>query len=445
MQSVVVGLETWKIETFVDNLVVGVADAENCGKLRNIVEEFGQVSDGHMNWHKCETLGIGGWTRDIDGGNEVDSGIIGKYVEQGEEVRYLGIWFSQLGSVLRIEWWEKWVQALEQSLVGWGGLGLSLQGRVVVLNGYWLPKVWYLGYQIDLPEWVKKRLSKAISNWLWKGRRAQIGVKEMCGDHEQGGLGLVDIEAKLLALRAWWGKWLADSKDDGLKETLWWLWRVRYRGRGVEGVGWEGVAPEGREDVRDLHYKGFWWGIVKAWRRMRVRIDEEQEHVAGSWKGLVIGSRTFGELSLNDMTVELRDWKGGLDGWPEAWQRQRLGEHWNWQAVWKAWAKMKNILPSKMWVVWWRVLRRNVMLRNRTGWWAEEGRGCQICGEGEDVGIVQSPEHLLQDCTVSVTWWSRVDSWAGWSAKDIEGQQGGFQFWMLPGRSYWRNVGVAIA
>ena len=72
---------------------------------------------------------------------------------------------------------------------------------------------------------------------------------------------------------------------------------------------------------------------MKAWQHMRVRIDEEQVYLAGSWRGLEIGNQTFGELSLKDMTIVLRDWKGGLDGCPEAWQQQRLGEHWNWQAV----------------------------------------------------------------------------------------------------------------
>src|SRR3954452_22379670 len=80
-----------------------------------------------------------------------------------------------------------------------------------------------------------------------------------------------------------------------------------------------------------------------------------------------MGDRDFGELSLKDIVASLRDWKGGIDGWPEAWQRKGLGEHWQWQEVWRNWKKMKGIIPSRIWVVWWRVLRRNVMLRNRIG------------------------------------------------------------------------------
>jgi len=44
-----------------------------------------------MNWHKCETLGIGGWIKEVDGIQEVAEGIIEKYIKKGEEVRYLGI------------------------------------------------------------------------------------------------------------------------------------------------------------------------------------------------------------------------------------------------------------------------------------------------------------------------------------------------------------------
>jgi len=211
------------------------------------------------------------------------------------------------------------------------------------------------------------------------------------------------------------------------------------------GVGWEGVVPFRREDVLDLWYSGFWWGIVKAWRRMGATVDEENLAVESSWNSLLVGNWKFQELSVKKMTCMLRDWRGEIDLWPQGWQRKNLGENWEWMQVWRNWKKMQGLLPSKMWVVWWRVLRRNVMLRNRTGWWAEEDRGCQFCDQGEEEGVVQSPEHLMQDCSVVVAWWDTVDHWAGWSEMDIEGRRGGFQFWMLPGKSVWQNVGKVVA
>ena len=128
--------------------------------------------------------------------------MVGRYVEDGVEVQYLGIWFSKFGSLLHENWRNSWINKMEKTLTGWGGLGLSLNGRVVVLNGYWLPKIWYLAYQIDLPTWVRQKLEKMMTKWIWKGCCAQVGQLEMYGDKEEGGLGLVKLEAKLLALRA---------------------------------------------------------------------------------------------------------------------------------------------------------------------------------------------------------------------------------------------------
>ena len=222
------------------------------------------------------------------------------------------------------------------------------------------------------------------------------------------------------------------------------MWKVKYRGRGVEGVGWEGVVPYSRGDVMDLRYRGFWWGIIKAWRRMGAKVEEEDIEREGIWNSLRVGEWRFDELSLKKMTGLLHDWKGSIDIWPLGWQRKNIGENWHWQRVWQHWKKMQGLIPSKMWVVWWRVLRRNVMLRNRTGWWAEN-RGCQFCSESEEQGVIQSPEHLMQECSPVVRWWSTVDHWAGWSANDIEGRRAGFQFWMIPGKSVWQNVGKVVA
>jgi len=58
-----------------------------------------------------------------------------------------------------------------------------------------------------------------------------------------------------------------------------------------------------------------------------------------------MGDRDFGELSLKDIVTSLRDWKGGIDGWPEAWQRKGLGEHWQWQEVWRNWKRLLSLLP----------------------------------------------------------------------------------------------------
>ena len=99
---------------------------------------------------------------------------------------------------------------------------------------------------------MQQKLEKLIGKWIWKEQQAQVGNLEMCGDKEEGGLGLVNLKAKLLALWAWWGRWFAESQDLQLKQVLWWLLQRKYRSWRVQGMGWEGVVLHLREDVIDL-------------------------------------------------------------------------------------------------------------------------------------------------------------------------------------------------
>ena len=129
-----------------------------------------------------------------------------------------------------------------KSLMGWNCLGVSLLGRVMVLNTWWLPKVWYLAYHADFPAWVVKALKKMMSRWLWNGRRRQVKEEDLFGPGVEGGLGLVRLEDKLMALKTWWGCHIAMLKDNDLAVILWWLWDVRFCHPGKRALGVRGVC-----------------------------------------------------------------------------------------------------------------------------------------------------------------------------------------------------------
>ena len=82
----------------------------------------------------------------------------------GETVRYLGIFLSVYGAVLPKAWWEEKVQAWGDALKGWGGCHISLARRVMILNVYWMLKLWYLVYHLDFPAWVVKKLLKLVKD-----------------------------------------------------------------------------------------------------------------------------------------------------------------------------------------------------------------------------------------------------------------------------------------
>ena len=54
---------------------------------------------------------------------------------------------------------------------------------------------------LDLPLWVVKDLNGAIDNFLWDGKRAKIRHRVLMNEYKNGGLKLIDVELKKMALR----------------------------------------------------------------------------------------------------------------------------------------------------------------------------------------------------------------------------------------------------
>jgi hypothetical protein len=165
VQHHLTGLEvwgiSWKIGAFADDMVVGLGSQGDIVELQESVQWLEEGSGQKLNWDKCETLPLG---NGLIGGT-----IVGKIIPNGEAVWYLGIYFSVYGTTLMKTWWtgklEEWIGVLN----GWGGQHISLAGRAMILNIYWLPKLWYLGYHLDFPPWVIRGLMKAARHWLWAG------------------------------------------------------------------------------------------------------------------------------------------------------------------------------------------------------------------------------------------------------------------------------------
>jgi len=166
------------------------------------------------------------------------------------------------------DWWTEWLEKLERKLFGWGGLHLTLMGRICVLNIFWLPKTWYLARQMDLPDWVIKKIECIIRGWVWKKKHSQIDMATLQGTLEEGGLGLVNIRKRLSALRAALGQLLWSSRDQQLRQVLHALWRSRYQREG-DGRPTVVAMVRGNLQASELRYNGFWKGIVSAWRKAR--------------------------------------------------------------------------------------------------------------------------------------------------------------------------------
>ena len=103
----------------------------------------------------------------------------------------------------------------------WNVRGLSLKGKVTVLNSLALTPLIYAASTIHVPERVVQEVKSIVVDFLWGGKTSKIAYNVLIQEIRRGGLKLVDFESKVKSLKASWvnrllhegeGRWKAASK-----------------------------------------------------------------------------------------------------------------------------------------------------------------------------------------------------------------------------------------
>ena len=75
--------------------------------------------------------------------------------------------------------------------------GLSLKGKITVINSLVIPKILYVASVILIPAQVIYNIEKMLANFIWSGRRPKIKNSTLIAAIEDGGLKLVDLHSKI--------------------------------------------------------------------------------------------------------------------------------------------------------------------------------------------------------------------------------------------------------
>ena len=138
--------------------------------------------------------------------------------------------------------------------------------------------------------------------------------------------------------------------------------------------------------------------------------------------------------------------EGGQELWPSRWQRAQEGAHIEWAYVWDQLKVVESLLPVKVWLNWWRIIHRNILLRDRTGCWAAEGRGCEWCEHTSwGAEIVQTVSHLTW-CSGLYRWWKEWNRliYAKRSQLKDDNALDREYWWQLPSAGLFNNLTKAV-
>lgn len=150
----------------------------------------------------------------------------------------------------------------------------TLMGKVLLVNTLIASLFVYLMQVLpNMTQGLVKQLNDRISSFIWSGRKPKIAREVLICDKKQGGLRLVDIEARQRALKM---QWVIRIKNDG-------IWSTLFNGMLKENLGnliW--VCNLHSKHVKYIFREGtdlFWVQIAEAWASCNFKNQTEKLNV----------------------------------------------------------------------------------------------------------------------------------------------------------------------
>lgn len=137
----------------------------------------------------------------------------------------------------------------------WRRRGLSLMGKVVVVNSLVASLFTHVVTVLDLLDDIYlKEYDKLVKEFLWNGKSSKMRLLTLHNSKQYGGLGLVDLRSKDIALKT---QWVAKCKRFSTLQSL-----ADY----FLPIGYNWQHNVSVRDVKKMHINStFWRDVLKCW------------------------------------------------------------------------------------------------------------------------------------------------------------------------------------
>ena len=184
-----------------------MAEQSNLDEFFNTVELFSQNTGLKLNYDKTQILRMGSLK------NSQAELIMQKVVSWSRRVKILGMWFTTDKDEMNSLNYEKLKEKISKILNNWQARGLTILGKITVINTLVVPQfVYYFINTYNPPETFFEYVDQVVKKFLWNGGPARIKYQVLQQDIEKGGLKLVNIRNKCISLKAKWVKETFGSK-----------------------------------------------------------------------------------------------------------------------------------------------------------------------------------------------------------------------------------------
>ena len=172
---------------------------DNIQKAIDIIKFFGQNTGFKINYDKTTLYRLGS-LRKAEAKRYTTYEI--KVVEKCIEV--LGVTIAYNNDICKMNY-DPIVSKLTSILAGWRNRGLSLVGKVLVVNTLVMSLFTYkMGVLPLLSKAYIKKVESIVSEFLWNSRKPKISLETLKLSKNDGGMGLIDLHLKDKSLKFSW-------------------------------------------------------------------------------------------------------------------------------------------------------------------------------------------------------------------------------------------------
>ena len=188
-------------------------------------------------------------------------------------VKILGIYFHPDWMIMHKENYENALTKINTIINKWTNRSLSIPGKITIINSLIASQLVYKFMSIPSPnEQFFKEYKRIILEFLWSKKPSKIKYNKLVQKYEDGGLKLIDLRSKDIALKAAWvPRWKAKKSQADLnwiyinlpiKDERIWLCNISQRDL-------TNLVKVGKLDMG--------YQVLKAWNRLNYSTVLDQE------------------------------------------------------------------------------------------------------------------------------------------------------------------------
>uniref|UniRef100_A0A670KIE8 Reverse transcriptase domain-containing protein n=1 Tax=Podarcis muralis TaxID=64176 RepID=A0A670KIE8_PODMU len=235
IKGVTLGANEYKVKAYADDVVLTVEEPmESIKEILDEMEKFGDIAGFKLNKRKTKMI-----VKNLDQ-DKIVSLQQRVEIEVVRKVKYLGIWLSSKNIDLYQNNYTPVWNGIKKDLEVWARMKLSFWGRISMVKMMVLPKLLFLFQTIPIIKGTKdfKEWQKAISRYVWEGKKPRIKFKLLTDIKERGGFALPDMRLYYeAACLCWLKEWVKlENKElldlEGFNNKFGWhayLWCEKKR------------------------------------------------------------------------------------------------------------------------------------------------------------------------------------------------------------------------